>query len=83
MINRVVPEDKLKEAEESLLKKLLGLSSVSIRASKMAMAVTFNEQFEKALDAVEAIYLNELAPSEDGLEGLVAFLEKRPPLPRD
>ena len=80
LVNRVVPENELKKAEESLLKKLLDLSSVSIRASKMAMAVTFNEQFEKALDAVEAIYLNELAPSHDGLEGLVAFLEKRSPV---
>ena len=80
LVNRVVPEEKLKEAEDALLEKLLNLSSVSIRASKMAMAVTFNEQFEKALDAVEAIYLNELAPSEDGLEGLVAFLEKRKPV---
>lgn len=80
LVNIVVPEDKLKEAEEALLGKLLRLSSVSLRASKKAMAVTFNEQFEKALDAVEAIYLNELAPSEDGLEGLVAFLEKRSPV---
>lgn len=80
LVNKVVPESELKEAEEALLKKLLDLSSVSIRASKMAMAVTFNKQFEKALDAVEAIYLNELAASEDGLEGLVAFLEKRSPV---
>lgn len=80
LVNRVVPENELKEAEEALLKRLLDLSSVAIRASKMAMAVTFNEQFEKALDAVEAIYLNELAEAEDGLEGLVAFLEKRPPV---
>ena len=80
LVNKVVPESELKEAEEALLRKLLDLSSVSIRASKMAMAVTFNKQFEKALDAVEAIYLNELALSEDGLEGLVAFLEKRSPV---
>ena len=76
----MVPESELKEAEQDLLRRLLGLSSVSIRASKMAMAATFNEQFEKALDAVEAIYLNELAPSEDGLEGLEAFLKKRSPV---
>ncbi|MBI4561560.1 MAG: enoyl-CoA hydratase/isomerase family protein [Candidatus Rokubacteria bacterium] len=80
LVNRVVSEDRLKEAEEALLGKLLDLSSVAIRASKMAMAVTFNEQFERALDAVEAIYLRELAPAEDGLEGLVAFLEKRQPV---
>ncbi len=80
LVNKVVPESELKEAEQDLLRKLLDLSSVSIRASKMAMAATFNEQFEKALDAVEAIYMNELAPSEDGLEGLEAFLEKRSPV---
>jgi len=80
LVNTVVPESQLGEAEQELLNKLLGLSSVSIRASKMAMAATFNQQFEKALDAIEAIYLNELAPSEDGLEGLVAFLEKRAPV---
>jgi len=80
LINTVVPEDKLKEAEDDLLKKLLALSSVAIRASKMAMAATFNEQFEKALDTIEDIYLKELAQSEDGVEGLTAFLEKRPPV---
>lgn len=80
LVNKVVPESELKEAEQNLLRKLLDLSSVSIRASKMAMAATFNEQFEKALDAVEAIYLSELAPSEDGLEGLEAFLEKWSPV---
>lgn len=80
LVNIVVPEKELKDAEEALLGKLCRLSSVAIRASKMAMAVTFNEQFEKALDAIEDIYLNELAPSEDGLEGLMAFLEKRPPV---
>jgi len=83
LVNIVVPEDKLKEAEDSLIKKLTKLSSVAIRASKKAMAATFNEQFEKALDVVETIYLNELATSEDGLEGLVAFLEKRSPVWRE
>lgn len=80
LINRVVPEADLPGAEAALLEKLVNLSSVAIRASKMAMAVSFNEQFNKALDAIEAIYLNELGPAEDGLEGLVAFLEKRKPV---
>ncbi len=80
LVNIVVPEEELKDAEEALLGKLRKLSSVAIRASKMAMAATFNEPFEKALDAIENIYLTELAPSEDGLEGLMAFLEKRPPV---
>ncbi len=80
LVNTVVPEQELADAEDKLLSRLLALSSVSIRASKMAMAATFNQQFEQALDTVEAIYLNELAPSEDGLEGLMAFLEKRAPV---
>ena len=83
LVNRVVPEHRLKEAEEALLGKLLDLSSVAIRASKMAMAVSFNELFERALDEIEAIYLNELVPTEDGREGLQAFLEKRAPVWRE
>ena len=80
LVNTVVPEEELASAENALLGKLRALSSVSIRASKMAMAATFNKLFSETLDTVEAIYLNELAPSEDGLEGLVAFLEKRAPV---
>jgi cyclohexa-1,5-dienecarbonyl-CoA hydratase len=80
LVNRVVPESDLERAETDLLKRLLDLSSVAIRASKMAMAATFNEQFSRALDAIEAIYLSELADSKDGTEGLMAFLEKRQPV---
>lgn len=80
LVNRVVPESELKEAEDALLAKLLNLSSVAIAASKKAMGVTFNGEFEKALDKIEGIYLDYLAPSHDGLEGLVAFLEKRNPI---
>ena len=83
LVNRVVPESDLQKAESDLLKRLLDLSSVAIRASKMAMAATFNEQFSRALDAIEAIYLSELALSKDGTEGLVAFLEKRQPVWRE
>ncbi len=80
LVNRVVPASELKAAEDAMVGSLLKLSSVAIRASKMAMAATFNKPFEKALDEIEEIYLNELAPSHDGLEGLVAFLEKREPV---
>jgi len=80
LVNKVVPEKELKKAEDELLEKFLRISSVSIRASKMAMAVTFNKQFEQALDIVEDIYLKELATAEDYVEGLTAFLEKRPPV---
>lgn len=80
LVNRVVPESELKATENAWLEKLLKLSSVAISASKKAMGVAFNEQFEKALDDIENIYLNTLGPSHDGLEGLVAFLEKRDPV---
>ncbi len=80
LVNRVVPESDLKRTEEELVGKLQNLSSVAIEASKMAMAVTFNEQFEKALDAIEGIYMEKLCPSADGLEGLEAFVEKRKPV---
>ena len=80
LVNKVVKEDDLDEAEAEFLEKLRRISSVSIKASKMAMAVSFNEQFEKALDTVEGIYLNQFKAAEDYVEGLTSFLEKRKPV---
>ena len=37
----------------------------------------------RKLDAVERLYLEELMATRDAVEGLTAFLEKRPPVWED
>lgn len=83
LVNKVVPKDKLEEEVAGFVKKLTDLSLVSIKASKRALYAGYDVPFEKALDISEYIYLNTLAKSKDGMEGLRAFLEKRKPVWKD
>ena len=80
LVNMVVPEDKLEEEVDRLLKKLTSLSPLAIRASKRALYAGYDVRFEQALAASEDIYLNVCAKSKQGFEGLYAFLEKREPV---
>ena len=79
----VVPEDKLEEEVDKLLKKLTSLNPPVIRANKRALYAGYDVGFESALATSERIYLNELAKSKQGFEGLHAFLEKRAPVWED
>lgn len=83
LVNKVVAEDKLDETVADFVKKLTDLSLVSIKASKRALYAGYDVTFEKALDISEYIYLNTLAKSKDGMEGLRAFIEKRKPVWQD
>jgi len=80
LVNWVVPEEKLKEKEEEVVGKLRKLSSVAIAASKRAMALTFNNAFKIVLDDTEKIYMDSFPKSEDYVEGLTSYLEKRSPV---
>lgn len=83
LVNRVVPQEKLEEEVDRLLKKLTSLSPLVIRASKRALYAGYDVGFEAALAASEDIYLNTCAKSKQGFEGLHAFLEKRDPVWED
>lgn len=83
LVNKVVAEDKLDETVAEFVKKLTDLSLVAIKASKRALYAGYDVTFDKALDISEYIYLNTLAKSKDGMEGLRAFIEKRKPVWQD
>ena len=83
LINKVVAEDQLDDEVAKIVNKFTDLSLVSIKASKRALYAGYDVTFEKALDIAEYIYLNTLAKSKDGMEGLHAFLEKRKPVWKD
>ena len=58
---------------------LLPKSASSLRVAVRAVRGGFEDAFRERLAEVERIYLEDLMATEDALEGLTAFLEKRAP----
>ena len=79
LVNEVAPTEKLAEAVDRLVNKLKKLSPVVLRLVRKAVYQGIDLDFKKALDGVTDIYLNQLMQTEDAVEGLKAFLEKRKP----
>ena len=80
LINKVVPHDKLVDATDALVNRLKEKSPVVLKLVRQAVYQGLHLDFKKALDGVTDIYLNQLIHTEDAVEGLKAFLEKRKPL---
>ena len=79
LVNKVVPAEKLAEAVEELVRKLKGLSPIVLKFVRKAVYQGIDSDFRKALDGVTNVYLEQLLQTEDAVEGLKAFLEKRKP----
>ncbi len=58
---------------------LLPHSASSLRLAVRAIRGGFAERFVRDLAAAETLYLNDLMGTADAIEGLRAFLDKRPP----
>jgi len=79
LVNRVVPAEKLEEATRELVGKLKENSPVVLKLTRMAFRQSLELDFKSGLEKVTDIYLNLLMRTEDSVEGLRAFLEKRKP----
>lgn len=58
---------------------LLPKSAASLRFAVRASRLALGRRLREEIDALERFYLDELMSTGDALEGLTAFLEKRPP----
>jgi enoyl-CoA hydratase len=78
MINRLVPRDRLDQAVDDLVAELASKSPLVLRLGKESFYRAQDMAFEEALQYLNAMLTVDLE-SEDVVEGVTAFLEKRKP----
>lgn len=78
LLTRTVPMEKLDEEVNALLALLAAKSPIGMKIGKEAFYAMADMPFEAAVDYL-AGKLGEVAATEDAVEGITAFLEKRAP----
>ncbi len=78
MITRAVPPEDFDAEVEKVLENLSGKSPIGMKIGKEALHNMADKPLEEALDYLSE-KLVEVALTEDAVEGLTAFLEKRKP----
>ena len=79
IVNRTFDGETLYKQAHEFLFPLTKLSAAALRLVKKASNLHL-PRLRENLDAVNAIYLNELMKTGDALEGLTSFVEKRKPV---
>ncbi len=79
LITRAVTADQLDETVEKILQNLAGKSPIGMKIGKEAFYAIQDMDFEDALDFL-CQKLGEVAATEDAVEGITAFIEKRAPV---
>jgi cyclohexa-1,5-dienecarbonyl-CoA hydratase len=79
LANRSVAAEELESVVERTLAELRALSPAALAHAKKAMYAWDAIHFDKGLARAEKIYLDELISTTDAREGIIAFLDKRPP----
>ncbi len=79
LATRSVATEDLESVVERTLSELRQLSPVALAHAKKATYAWDAIHFDKGLARAEKIYLEELISTADAREGIIAFLDKRPP----
>ncbi|MFV1960221.1 MAG: enoyl-CoA hydratase/isomerase family protein [Acidimicrobiia bacterium] len=84
IVNLIATEGNLdSEIAAFVGKHFVPRSALSLRLATRAVRDTQRPEVERRLDEAERLYLEELLPTHDGVEGIRAFMEKRSPLWRN
>jgi len=78
LANEAFPEEKLHEETMKIARKIAQKSPLSVKATIELLNSMKNEQYEETVKR-EAELFGEMFISEDGKEGISAFIEKRQP----
>ena len=80
MIAHVFEDDQLGEAAEQIIKEIQANSPLIIRLNKRAVKKHLGLDFKPALEGVSDLFLNTLMKTQDTLEGIASYEEKRKPV---
>jgi cyclohexa-1,5-dienecarbonyl-CoA hydratase len=80
MISQSVEPDQFENAVNKLVAEIKASSPLILRLNKLAVKKHLGMDFDKALAGVSDLFLNTLMKSEDTLEGIASFYEKRKPV---
>lgn len=72
------PQELLAAVDHWFDANLASRSAVALRCAALATRATMRRQVEAVLPGLEHLYLDTLMRSKDALEGIEAFIEKRP-----
>jgi 2-(1,2-epoxy-1,2-dihydrophenyl)acetyl-CoA isomerase len=78
LVNRVVPPDQLASEAHAVAQRLAEMPTVAIAMTKRLFRETSSLTLAEAMER-EAEVQNEAAATDDHVEGVLAFLQKRPP----
>ncbi len=78
-VTYVAADDKLKDAADRFIGEIQACSPLIIRLNKQAVNNHLGMTFADALENVNNLFLNKLMKTEDTLEGIASFEEKRKP----
>ncbi|MEA3466133.1 MAG: enoyl-CoA hydratase/isomerase family protein [Thermodesulfobacteriota bacterium] len=78
LINHVVPEDELEQATSKLAAKLTAKSPLALQIGKEGLNRLQDVPYHQGLDVMDDLFAT-LCSSDDAVEGVSAFIEKRKP----
>jgi cyclohexa-1,5-dienecarbonyl-CoA hydratase len=80
LANDALPEDELAEIVDETCERLGQLSPAALKITKSALYTWNAAHADKGLERAEKMYFDDLMKTEDAVEGVNAFLEKRKPV---
>jgi cyclohexa-1,5-dienecarbonyl-CoA hydratase len=83
LVDQIAPDDPMDDALAYARTHLLPRSGSSLRMAVRAVRRSLRTRLRTELPVIERMYLDELMPTADAVEGLRAFLDKREPAWRD
>jgi cyclohexa-1,5-dienecarbonyl-CoA hydratase len=79
LVSNVVEDEAFSDEVETLIGEIQVCSPLIIRLNKTAVKQQLGKDFPSALQGVTSLFLNTLMKTEDTLEGIASFYEKRKP----